>query len=147
MHHGSEDAGLRRTILFVCIHGSAKSLIAAEHLNRLARSRGLDVRGESAGVDPDGDVPSPVIVGLAADGIDVTGFVPRRVTAEQITAATRIVSFGCDLGYSGSATKPVEQWDDLPMVSDGYSNARDAIVARVETLLGRSDGPRSYKGS
>jgi protein-tyrosine-phosphatase len=143
MHRASEDAGLRRTILFVCLHGSAKSLIAAEHLNLLARSRGLDVRGESAGVEPDADVPSPVIVGLAADGIDVKGYVPRRVTAEQITAAMRVVSFGCELAFAGPATKPVEQWDDLPMVSDGYSTARDAIVARVETLLGRSDRARS----
>jgi arsenate reductase (thioredoxin) len=136
MQHGSDDAGLRRTILFVCLHGSAKSLIAAEHLNLLARSRGFDVRGESAGVEPDADVPSPVIGGLAADGIDVKAYVPRRVTAEQITTATRIVSFGCDLGFAGPAAKRVEHWDDLPMVSDGYSTARDAIVARVEKLLG-----------
>jgi len=142
MHRASNDAGLRRTILFICLHGSAKSLIAAEHLNLLARSRGLDVRGESAGVEPDDEVPLPVIAGLAADGIDVKGYVPRRVTAAQITAATRIVSFGCDLGVAGFGTTTVEQWDDLPMVSDGYSTARDAIVARVETLL--SAPPRRF---
>lgn len=135
MHRAPEDAGLPRTILFVCLHGSAKSLIAAEHLNLVARSRGLAVRGESAGLEPDADVPSAVIEGLAADDIDVRGYVPRRVTAEQIGNATRIVSFGCDLVLAGLATKPVEQWDDLPMVSDGYSTARDAIVARVRTLL------------
>ena len=135
MHRAPEDTGLPRTILFVCLHGSAKSLIAAEHLNLLARSRGLDVRGESAGIEPDADVPSPVIEGLAADDIDVKGYVPCRVTAEQIETATRIVSFGCDLGLVALATKPVERWDDLPMVSDGYATARDAIVARVKTLL------------
>jgi arsenate reductase (thioredoxin) len=39
------DTGIRSTspvvIAFVCLHGSAKSLIAAEYLNRLAAQRGL----------------------------------------------------------------------------------------------------------
>jgi hypothetical protein len=61
------------TIVFVCLHGSAKSLIAAEHLNRLARLRGASIRGESLGLEPDADVPPNVVIGLAADGIDVHG--------------------------------------------------------------------------
>lgn len=126
------------TILFICLHGSAKSLIAAEHLNRLARSRGLVLRGESAGVEPEADVPPPVITGLGEDGIDVQGYTPRHVTAGRLAAATRIVSFGCDLSRMLPARKLVEQWDDVPMVSDGYAAARDAIVARVVALLDSS---------
>src|SRR5437867_2189588 len=126
------------TILFVCLHGSAKSLIAAEHLNRLARSRGLALRAESMGLEPDVEVPPAVIEGLAADGIDVRGYTPRRVSTERLIAAMRIVSFGCDVRAMAPATTRVEQWDDLPMVSDGFAKARDAIVARVERLLNES---------
>jgi arsenate reductase (thioredoxin) len=125
------------TILFVCLHGSAKSLIAAEHLNVLARERGLALRGESRGVEPDVIVPAAVVAGLADDGIDVRTYVPEAVTAERLALATQIVSFGCDLGDILPRGSGVEQWNDLPLVSDGYATARDAIVDRVATLLDR----------
>jgi protein-tyrosine-phosphatase len=127
------------TVLFVCLHGSAKSLIAATHLSRLAERRGRPWRGESSGVEPDAGVPESVITGLATDGIDVRDYRPRALSAEQIEGAARIVSFGCDLVPSPPSTPTTERWDDLPMVSDGYDTARDAIVARVTRLLDRLD--------
>jgi arsenate reductase (thioredoxin) len=131
--------GVRRrpavvTILFVCLHGSAKSLIAAEYLNRLAGSRGLALRGESMGVEPDVEVPAAVVTGLAADGIDVREYVPRAIDAEHLASAAHVVSFGCDLPPTNHLPS-IERWDDLPMVSDGFANARDAIVRHVEQLL------------
>jgi arsenate reductase len=136
-----QRSDLTATILFICLHGSAKSLIAAEHLNRLARSRGLALRGESMGVEPDPEVPAGVVTGLAGDGIDVRGYVPRHVDAEHVAGATHVVSFGCDVGAIHAGCSSVERWDDLPMVSDGYARARDAIVARVESRLDTWAGP------
>lgn len=127
----------KATVLFVCLHGSAKSLIAAEYLNVLARERGIPLRGESSGVEPDASVPAPVVTGLAEEGIDVRAYVPRAVTTERLASAAQIVSFGCDLSNMIPRGRPVEQWDDLPLVSDGYATARDAIVARVAMLLDR----------
>jgi arsenate reductase len=121
-------------IAFVCLHGSAKSLIAAEHLNRLARLRGIQAEAESMGLEPDAEVPGNVVRGLAADGIDVAAYAPGSATSSRLAAATHVVSFGCDV----SAIAPdgrSEQWNDLPLVSDGFDAARDAIVARVERLL------------
>ena len=129
------------TILFVCQHGSAKSLIAAEYLNRVARSRGLALRGESMGVEPDRNVPAGVVAGLAADGIDVRDYVPRLVDSEHLDSASHVVSFACDIGAIHAGVSSVERWDDLPMVSDGYARARDAIVARVESRLDTWAGP------
>ena len=121
------------TILFICLHGSAKSLIAAEHWNRLAEASGDDTRAVSLGVEPDATVPGPVVAGLARDGFDVRGYVPRLASPDQLGAASHIVSF-CELS-GAPASVPIEQWSDLPMVSDGYDVARDAIVARVEGLF------------
>lgn len=121
-------------IVFVCLHGSAKSLIAAEHFNRLARERGSELRAGSVGLEPDAEVPAPVAAGLLRDGIDVRGYLPQPATRERLAGAARIVSFGCDFEPFGSST-PVERWDDMPMVSDGFDRARDAIVARVEKVL------------
>ena len=136
---GSDSARRTETILFVCLHGSAKSLIAAEHLNRMAQARGLAVRAESAGIEPDTEVPPAVVAGLAADGIDVRTYRPGFVTPTRLAAAARAVGCGCDLGTLAPPGARVECWDDLPMVSDGYAAARDAIVERVERMLATLD--------
>jgi arsenate reductase (thioredoxin) len=122
-------------ILFICLHGSAKSLIATEHFNRLADAAGLDVRAASFGVEPDETVPPPVIQGLAADGIDVHAYVPRAIDADAFLAATRVISFGCEPSALPGGRSDVEGWNDLPMVSDGFDAARTAIVARVTRLI------------
>ena len=131
----SPRAAEESLVVFVCLHGSAKSLIAAEHLTRLARARGVSLRGESLGLEPDPEVPVHVVSGLAADGVDVRGYIPRLASPDSLADATRIVSFGCDLGSLVPRATNVERWDGLPMVSDGYASARDAIVARVEALF------------
>ena len=40
------------TILFMCPHGAAKSVLASAYFQRLAKERGLNVRVESAGTNP-----------------------------------------------------------------------------------------------
>ena len=126
----------QRAVLFVCLHGSAKSVIAAEYFNRLAEARGALLRAESAGVEPDSEVPAPVIAGLGAAGIDVREYVPRPVTRERLATAAYIVTLGCEL-TSEPRAETAEEWNDLPMVSDGFDAARDAIVRRVDRLLDR----------
>lgn len=124
-----------RSVLFVCLHGSAKSVIAAHHLERLARERGLHVECASAGVDPDAAVPPHVIEGLRRDGFDHDGNPPRRATPELLARADVVVSFGCDLSALGSSSEAVVRWDGVPDVSDGYTAAREEISRRVRRLL------------
>jgi arsenate reductase len=132
-----ERDDLTSTVLFVCLHGSAKSLIAAEHLSRLAALQDIAVRGESARVEPDTEVPPAVVLGLARDGIDVRTYRPRHLTPESIAAAAQVVVCGCELPAFATANPSLEHWDDLPLVSDGYEPARRAIVERVEHLRTR----------
>jgi arsenate reductase (thioredoxin) len=124
-----------RSVLFVCLHGSAKSLIAAEHFNRLAAARGTKAQATSAGTEPDETIPPRVVQGLRDDGIDVEGRRPRRPTAADVDGAAVVVTFGCDLGELESPGRRIERWDDVPAVSENFQRARDAIVARVTTLL------------
>jgi arsenate reductase (thioredoxin) len=121
-------------VLFVCLHGSAKSVIAEAHWNRLAIRGGLDVRATSAGTEPDAAIPPHVIAGLLADGLDVRGQRPRRAAREDLADAWRIVAFGCDLHGLAPPGVSVERWDDVPAVSEGFDAARSAIVARVSAL-------------
>jgi arsenate reductase (thioredoxin) len=122
-------------VLFVCLHGSAKSLIAAELFNRLAAARGLGTPATSAGTEPDDAIPPHVLQGLGADGIDVAGRRPRRPTAADVDASAVVVTFGCDLGGLAVRARRIERWDDIPAVSEDFTRARDAIAGRVAALL------------
>src|SRR5262245_48624599 len=126
--------GPSRVVLFVCQHGAAKSVVAAQHLRRLAQVRGVEIECLSAGVEPDDSVPPHVIAGLADDGLEFVATEPQLVTQQITERANHIVSFGCDL-TEVAAPERVIVWNDVPAVSDGYAPARDAIVARLEPLL------------
>jgi len=125
-------------VLFVCLHGAAKSVVGAAHFRRLAAARGLAVEAVAAGTAPDAELAPGAVKGLAAEGLPVTPRRPRPVTLHDLNVATRVVSFGCEL--PARAGQPVERWDDVPAISDGYEAARDRIVARVERLVAEMAG-------
>lgn len=122
-------------ILFVCLHGSAKSLIAAEYFRRLAFERGTEAEARSAGTEPDADVPLKVVQGLLGDGIDVRGGRPHQLTLADLESATRVITFGCELGDLAPPGLALERWDDVPAVSENFTKARDAIIGRLPRLL------------
>jgi protein-tyrosine-phosphatase len=119
-------------VLFVCLHGAAKSVIGAAHFRRLAAARGLAMGAVAAGTEPDPELAPGAVKGLAGDGLEVAPSRPRPVTLHDLASATRIVSFGCAITPAGG--QRVDQWD-VPAVSDGYAAARDRIVAGVERLV------------
>ena len=121
-------------VLFVCLHGAAKSVVAAEYLGRLARAAGRDVEATTAGVEPDDSIPEHVVRSLADDGFDVSGRTPRRLTEAELASADVVISLGCSL-ETGPAPPRLISWDDIPAVSDGYEPARDAIIGRLRTFL------------
>jgi protein-tyrosine-phosphatase len=124
-------------VLFVCLHGAAKSVVAAAHLRRLAAVRGLDLEAVSAGTEPDTELTPAAVKGLAAEGLAARPARPRPVTLYDLATATRVVTFGCTVE---AGTVPTDRWDDVPAVSDGYGPARNRIVARVEQLVAELGG-------
>jgi protein-tyrosine-phosphatase len=119
-------------VLFVCLHGAAKSVVAAAHFRKLAAARGLTVSAAAAGTEPDSELAPGAVKGLAGDGLSPAPRRPRPVTLYDLESATRVVSFGCQIAPVRG--QQVEQWD-VPAVSDGYAVARDRIVANVERLV------------
>jgi protein-tyrosine-phosphatase len=122
----------RGRLLFVCLHGAAKSVVAAAHFRRVAAARGLDLDAVAAGTEPDPELGPGAVKGLAGDGLEARPGRPRPVTLYDIQRAERVVSFGCDVAPRVGVS--VEQWD-VPAVSDGYGAARDRIVEKVERLV------------
>ena len=122
----------RARVLFVCLHGAAKSVVGAAHFRKLAAARGLQIDAAAAGTEPDAELAPHAVKGLAGEGLTAAPRRPRPVTLYDLETATRVVSFGCDVAPTNGAA--VEQWD-APAVSEGYAAARDRIVEKVERLV------------
>ncbi len=125
-------------VLFVCLHGAAKSVVAAAHFRRQAAARGLAFEARAVGVEPDPELAPAAVKGLAGDALSPALPRPRPVTLYDLSAAARVVSFGCDV--TPRAGQPVDRWDDVPAVSEGYAAARDCIVGHVERLVAELAG-------
>jgi protein-tyrosine-phosphatase len=126
-------------VLFVCLHGAAKSVVAAAHFGRLAAAHGLPITAVAAGIEPDPELSPGAVKGLAGDGLTAAPVRPRPITLYDLDRATRIVSFGCDVAPTKG--QRVDQWN-VPAVSDGYETARRRIVDHVELLIAELSGAR-----
>ena len=123
------------TVAFVCLHGAAKSVLAAACFERLAEARGVGARAVAAGTEPDPEIAPAVLRALLAEGIDLRGERPRAVTREDLAAAAVVVSFGPDLSRLTPPGRPIVRWDDVPALSQDFEAGRAAIVARLPALL------------
>jgi protein-tyrosine-phosphatase len=128
----------RPRVLFVCLHGAAKSVVGAAHFRRLAAARGLQIAAAAAGTEPDAELTPKAVKGLATDGLTAAPARPRPVTLYDLDTASRVVSFGCDVSPKHGS---VEQWN-VPNISDGYEAARRQIVENVERLVAELAGGR-----
>lgn len=123
------------SILFLCPHNAAKSLLAVADFDRLAAASGLPFRAGSAGTEPAASPAPAVVSALRAESIDVSGYQPRSVTEADMAGAHRIISIGCDPDDLPRWPGPVERWDDVPLVSENLAAARRAIQRRLKVLV------------
>jgi sterol desaturase/sphingolipid hydroxylase (fatty acid hydroxylase superfamily)/protein-tyrosine-phosphatase len=128
---------LKRTVVFMCPYGGAKSVIAMSYFNQLAERDALPyVAAAVAGETPYDAVPENVAAFLTREGFTVTAFKPRRVAAKDLESAARVVSIDCDLTKIDDATDvTIERWDDVPKVSVDLPASAAAIRKHVETLV------------
>ena len=86
--------------------------------------------------------PDFVKESLAAEGFDVSGFRPPRVTDDDIVASDRVIDVSTTLPVGAtSVDAKVEQWDDVPAASTDYAQSRVSIKAHVVDLLERLAHP------
>jgi protein-tyrosine-phosphatase len=122
------------TILFVCEHGAAKSVLAATYFDKIAREMGLDFRAIARGTNPDPAISSQTIAGLAKDRLDPIESLPQKLTEADMQSARRVISF-CELPVEFQHSSIVEYWEDVPPVSENYERARAVIVDHIRQLL------------
>jgi arsenate reductase len=126
---------MTRTILFVCPHGVAKSVIARAYFQHLADQCGLEVASVAAGIDPEATVWPAVVNLLHQDRLEAAQHESQRVTQQDLDAAVRVIALGCDLADFDLQRATVEWWNDIPLASQDLLGARDAIRAQVTQLV------------
>src|SRR6185295_3529072 len=82
-------------VVFICEHGAAKSVVASEYFNKLAKERGLAVRAIARGADPQASMSVAALEGLREDGLSPSLGEPRSLAASEVRGAARIVAFDC----------------------------------------------------
>ncbi len=123
------------TVLFICPHGAAKSVLASAYFERLAKARGLNVRVESAGTDPDSTVSPAVAAHLKGLGYPVPVSNPRKVNAKDLESADVVISIGCDLSGLAEPRGRLVRWDDVPSPSEDFEGADEGVRRRVTELI------------
>ena len=122
------------TIVFVCEHGAAKSVIAAAYFNKFARVAKLRLHAVARGTHPDRELSPLAVTGLQADGLTPVESFPQKLSPADLESAQRLITF-CELPAEYQGKIPVERWDGVPSVSENYEKARDDIIERIRHLL------------
>src|SRR5262245_10193031 len=101
------------TIVFVCEHGAAKSVLAATYFNQFASELGLNVRAVARGISPDQDLSTQMLRGITEDGLTPTESVPQKLSEADLQSAQRVVSF-CELPQKFHPSAMIDYWEDIP---------------------------------
>jgi arsenate reductase (thioredoxin) len=122
-----------KKIVFVCEHGAAKSVIAAEYFNRLAKERGLEWQAVCRATFPDSTLSAGTRSGLKIDNIQPNSN-PKKLTLQDTVDVERIILF-TTLPEDYKTSIPVENWSSIENIDAAYSLKRDAIKKRLNILF------------
>lgn len=121
-------------VLFVCTHNAGRSQMAQAFFERHAPP---DLRAESAGQEPAGQVWPEVVEAMREVGIDLSQQRPKKLTVEMQLHADWAITLACGAQCPYVPTT-VEDWDIPDPAGRPIAEVRairDAVEARVEDLL------------
>lgn len=136
---GQEAKSEKKTILFVCEHGAARSLLASAYFNRLAAEKGLNYTSIFRGTHPDPTLNKATVAGLKKDGLVVPDQLPVLVTDSDQQKAATVVTFDCNVPTAPD--KPKENWTNIPSIDQNYDEARDVLLKNVRRLIEELEKP------
>lgn len=131
----SADLGLNPSLLFLCVHNSGRSQMAAGFARALAGD-GVDVF--SGGSEPAQSVNEAVVAAMAEKGIDIGEELPQPWADEIIRATDVVVTMGCGDACPIFPGKRYVDWeleDPSGKSIEEVRPIRDEIERRVRELL------------
>ena len=123
-----------KKIVFVCEHGSAKSVIAATYFNKLAKEKNLSWEAVARGTDPDTVISPKTKQLLVEDDLFDKNFVPRKLSQLDVNDAQRVVLF-YTLPESIKGKNNVEYWKGIDAVNGDFVKLRNDIVNKITPLV------------
>ena len=121
-------------ILFMCPHGAAKSVMASAYFQKMAKERGLNVRVDAAGTDPEPALSKAVVAHLQKNNYTIPIEKPRAATAADMSSADVVISMGCDLSKLPAPQGQLKNWN-VPDFSANFDAAEQAIRDQVTKLV------------
>lgn len=131
------------SVMFVCIHNAGRSQMAAAYLSHLAGDR-IEVR--SSGTAPKDQVNPAVVEVMLEEGIDISGNVPKVLTAELVQDSDYVITMGCGDTCPYFPGKIYLDWpltDPAGKGPDVIRPIRDEIRGLVENLIAEIDAKNS----
>jgi arsenate reductase len=125
----------RCEVLFVCVHNSGRSQMAAALTRQLSAGQ---VEVHSAGSQPDEQINPAVVAVMGELGLDLSQEFPKPLSDEVVRAADVVITMGCGDVCPIYPYKTYRDWpiDEPAGQSIGtVREIRDEIRARVEGLL------------
>jgi arsenate reductase (thioredoxin) len=124
-------------VLFVCVHNSGRSQMAAGLVKLRSQGR-IHVR--SAGSRPGESINPAVIEAMSELGVDMSEEFPKPLTDEVVQAADVVITMGCGDACPIYPGKRYEDWVlDDPAGQDlaTVRRIRDELDSKVEVLVGQ----------
>ncbi|MBE3073386.1 MAG: arsenate reductase ArsC [Actinobacteria bacterium] len=126
---------VKPSVLFVCVHNAGRSQMAAGFLTHLSRG---EVEVRSAGSLPGDQVNPSAVAAMAEVGIDISGQIPKVLTADAVQASDAVITMGCGDACPIFPGKRYLDWELEDPAGQGVEAVRpirDEIKARVRALL------------
>jgi protein-tyrosine-phosphatase len=125
------------SLVFLCIHNSGRSQIAAGFARSLGGER---VRVYSGGSDPAAEVNPVAVAAMREAGVDISAHAPQPWTDDMVATADVVITMGCGDICPVFPGVRYEDWDlpdpaGLPL--EEVRPIRDEIRRRVDGLLAR----------
>ena len=124
------------TVLFACVHNAGRSQMAAAFFNAMADPG--KARAVSAGTEPGPRVHPEVAAAMSEAGIDLSGAIPQRLTAELASGARDLVTMGCGDECPFIPGARMHDWpleDPKGKPPERVREIRDEIRARVQEMV------------
>jgi len=129
-----------KTVIFACVQNAGRSQMAAAFFNALADP--ARVHAISAGTRPAAHVHPEVVAAMREEGLDLSGAVPQRLTAELAKDAAWLITMGCGEDCPVVSGLRREDWplpDPHGREMEAVRSIRDSIRAKVEAFIADQD--------
>lgn len=123
-------------VIFACVHNAGRSQMAAAFFN--AHANPALARASSAGTQPAQHVHPQVVEVMRESGIELTGVLPQKLTAELARGSSWLITMGCGEECPVVPGVRREDWplpDPKGQSLDDVRRIRDDVLRRVREFL------------